>query len=363
MISVELVPFEVLGAFSAEPSLCTVRSLGKGNINDTFLVSSLSESFVLQRINGEVFPEPYRVVENFRRISSYLSAQQRDKDNHLRVAFPVLTLDNKYFVRDAQGDLWRGQSFLSHTSIRVLTNSQQAYQVGRTLALFHKRLSGLDGGELLDPLPGFHYLPSYLEDYDREVERRASAGSEDGVTTYCARVIERFRKQGSILEDAKDAGILQLQPIHGDPKVDNFIFDEEGQAQGLLDLDTVAMGLVHHDLGDCLRSCCNILGEEGDGGQSISFNMDFCQGLLEGYWAGSDNLLSARECDYIFDGLLLICFELGLRFFTDHFQGNRYFKVEKERDNLLRAARQFRLTENIAAKEKQIRGTVKAVQS
>ena len=171
----------------------------------------------------------------------------------------------------------------------------------------------------------------------------------------CIAAIDRYRQKATTLENAKSAGILGLQPIHGDPKVDNFLFGDQGEVLGLLDLDTVAMGLVHYDLGDCLRSCCNKAGESGGRIRPVKFDMVFCQALLDGYFAEPEELLSKEQRNYIFDGVLLICFELGVRFFTDHLRGNPYFKVEQEGDNLLRADRQFRLVEDIAKREREIR--------
>jgi hypothetical protein len=43
----------------------------------------------------------------------------------------------------------------------------------------------------------------------------------------------------------------------------------------------------------------------------------------------------------------LIAFELGLRFYTDHLEGNRYFKVTEPGQNLRRALTQFQLTRSI----------------
>ena len=123
----------------------------------------------------------------------------------------------------------------------------------------------------------------------------------------------------------------------------------------LLDLDTVAMGLVHYDLGDCLRSCCNRVGETGHDVLPITFDMSFCQALLDGYFSGPDKQLSMEQRAYIFDGVLLICYELGVRFFTDHLRGNSYFKVQTDGDNLHRAVNQFRLVDDIAKKELKIR--------
>lgn len=87
----------------------------------------------------------------------------------------------------------------------------------------------------------------------------------------------------------------------------------------------------------------------------ITFDMVFCRELLDGYFSGPDKLLSKKQRAFIFDGVLLICFELGVRFFTDHLRGNPYFKVQRHGDNLLRAVNQFRLADNIAEQEKKIR--------
>ena len=158
-----------------------------------------------------------------------------------------------------------------------------------------------------------------------------------------------------ILEDAKISGILTIQTIHGDPKIDNFLFNDQGLADGMLDLDTVGVGLVHFDLGDCLRSCCNRVGEGGTDSLPVSFDLQFCQALLQGYFSEGHQLLSAGQRAYIYDAVLAITFELGVRFFTDHLRGNSYFKVRQDGDNLARATRQFNLTEDIVAKEKEIR--------
>ena len=73
----------------------------------------------------------------------------------------------------------------------------------------------------------------------------------------------------------------------------------------------------------------------------VNFDLAFCRALLDGYFSGPDKLLSKEQREYIFDGLLLICFELGVRFFTDHLRGNPYFKVQQDGDNLLRAVNNF----------------------
>lgn len=349
----EIFPYSVLAAFCKDPATCTVTPLGFGNINDTYLVQSPSHCFVLQKINSDVFPEPLRVIENFYTISNHLAGKEAIVRQQLQLAVPVLTIDRRRSYKDGSGAFWRGQSYLPHKSCRVLASSEQARRVGVGLAIFHRLIGDLDGRELFDPLPGFHNLPGYLESFDRAMQNIKTVAS--GEFRFCVATIDRYRSQAATLVKAREAGILTLQPIHGDPKADNFIFGDRGEVQGLLDLDTVAMGLVHYDLGDCLRSCCNRVGETGKDDMPITFDLSFCHALLDGYFSGPDKLLSKEQRGYIFDGVLLICFELGVRFFTDHLCGNPYFKVQKDGDNLQRAVNQFRLADSIAEREKDIR--------
>jgi hypothetical protein len=146
---------------------------------------------------------------------------------------------------------------------------------------------------------------------------------------------------------------VHLQLIHGDPKLENFIGDADGSACGLLDLDTVRLGLVHHDLGDCLRSACNSVGEEGD--SEPVFDEAACREILSGYFSIADMAWSISQRELIYDGVLLICFELGMRFFTDYLSGNTYFKVSDHQQNLRRAVRQLQLVTLLLRDEKRLR--------
>ncbi len=57
------------------------------------------------------------------------------------------------------------------------------------------------------------------------------------------------------------------------------------------------------------------------------------------------------DYQYLYDGIRLIAFELGLRFFTDYLAGNVYFKTNYPEHNLIRALVQFKLTESIETQE------------
>jgi Ser/Thr protein kinase RdoA (MazF antagonist) len=131
-----------------------------------------------------------------------------------------------------------------------------------------------------------------------------------------------------------------------------------GEAVALIDLDTVKPGLVHYDIGDCLRSCCNPLGEETDAIDAVHFDLNLAEAVLEGYLGVAGRFLTEAELRYIPDAAQLISFELGLRFFSDYLQGNTYFKANHPDHNLQRALVQFQLTASIESQMPALRHLV-----
>jgi len=343
---------EVRKQFCPSHPQCKIGHIGCGNINDTYLVEVPGNPFVLQRISAAVFPDPAGVITNFRNISSHIEQKKEQMGGEHTYAQPVYTRHGKLFYQDHSGSFWRAQTYIPHRVVPSLTSTKQAHELGQVLASFHLLTSDMKRSTLHDPLPGFHILPSYLQQYDNVGTERL-ANREN--VFFCAQHVEKLRGRVGFLEDAKENGILTLQPIHGDPKIDNFIFDEAGIGVGLIDLDTVGFGLVHHDVGDCLRSCCNSGGEKVSDRRDIRFDLEICQAIMRGYFGRGGEALSARERAYLYDATLLITFELGLRFFTDHLNGNCYFKVNEEDDNLHKAVNQFRLVEEIEKNERKIR--------
>ncbi len=341
---------EVAATFCRDGRICPIERLGEGNINDTYLVRSADATLVLQNINAEVFPEPRRVIDNFVRITGHLKKKQKETGLIFLIAEPVRTLTGELYHRDSRGGFWRGQTYLAGSHAGNSSQENWFVRVGRTLGRFHLLAADLDVAQLAEPLPGFHHLPGYMDEFDLIVAKKPREMDADG--RYCLESIARVRPMTNILDDARAAGILAVQPFHGDPKIDNFIFSASGD--GMLDFDTVGGGLIHYDLGDCLRSCCNRAGEKGRDASAVSFDLTCCRALLEGYFSGGV-FLAEKQRNLIFEAVYLITFELGVRFFTDHLRGNSYFRVAKDGDNLARAVRQFRLAENIAAKEQEIR--------
>lgn len=353
---------EAARQFSSASSRLDLQPLGRGLINDTYLVAEGAARWVLQRINRRVFPDPVAVMANLRKVSDHaLRLRKGCPESPWRLPEVIPTWAGEDTHRDERGDYWRAISYIDHArSLESFASAEQAGQVGRALGWFHGLVSELPADSLHDTLPGFHVTPLYLAGFDRVVDGLTDWPATPGLGKALAFVAAR-RGAADVLESAKAQGKLQPRVMHGDPKLDNVLFDtRSGQAVSLIDLDTVKPGLLHYDLGDCFRSCCNSAGE-GAGQGSAAFDRRVFRAILEGYLLEAAHILTRDDRDYLFEAIRLLPFELGLRFLTDHLAGDVYFKVEKPGQNLTRALGQFRLTLDIEQQERAIRHILQQV--
>ncbi len=342
-----------------------VQPWGNGNVNDTFLVTldTPQASFILQRINTNVFRQPELVMQNLRLCTEHISQRRQESallksDRRWEMPKVQLTHDGQEGYVDAEGNFWRGLSFIEGESFDTIKNTNLAQEVGYALGMFHNLLSDLPTEKLADTLPGFHITPLYLQQYDQVLEKVEIEISTE--VAYGLKFISDRRIWVEVLENAKQQGKLPLRAIHGDPKVNNVMVDRStGQAISIIDLDTVKPGLVHYDIGDCLRSGCNPTGEETQNWQNVHFEVDLCQAILRGYFLLAKGFLKENDYEYIYNAIHLITFELGLRFFSDYLAGNVYFKVKYPEHNLARALVQFKLTESIESQEDAIQAIIK----
>jgi hypothetical protein len=350
----------------ASGTVAAVKPYGTGNINDTYLVTvdgGAQRRFILQRINQRVFPYPKLIMVNLRAFSEHIAAKRGDRpaDAEARWELPqvVPTHDGQDYVIDEAGEFWRAITFIEGTrAYPKVRDAQHAREAGYALGRFQQLISDMDVADLHDTLPGFHILPSYLAHYQEVLDTGPERLTESDAHV-CASFIDAHRDHALVLEQARDRGALRVRPIHGDPKIDNIMIDvRTGRAVSIVDLDTVKPGLVQYDIGDCLRSSCNPLGEETHEFDDVAFNLDLAEMILRGYLPQVEAFFADTDYTMIYDALWCLAFEMGLRFFTDYLEGDVYFKVSYPRNNLMRARVQFTLAESIAAQKREIRALV-----
>jgi Ser/Thr protein kinase RdoA (MazF antagonist) len=333
---------ELASRFALPGQVVAVEPLGGGLINATYRVTTDRSRGVLQRINRRVFPRPERILANLRRLQHYWNGLPAAD---LRLPRLIPTREGKDWIEDDAGEYWRMLEYLDGVTLTKIKTHQVAEALGASLGHFHRLLAGMDCSGWDDPLPGFHVTPSYLAALERA--RLGWCGQKSKTLESLFDWITKLSGWACGLDQARRSGRLPLRIVHGDPKLDNLLFDAKtSKPLAWVDLDTVGPGLIHYDIGDCLRSVCHEAG---------GVELDLIEKVLAGWLAELNGLLSPEELRWVPHAIALLPFELGVRFLTDYLEGNRYFKVSDPEQNLNRALEQFALARQVLGQQRLLR--------
>ena len=333
--------------------------LGKGHINDTFKIDMHKQdsekiSYVLQRINHNVFKRPDKVMKNIKRVTEHLK-------NKLNSAFPkslelVNTLDNESYHQDPNGNYWRVYNFIENSrTFDNIESTKQAYEGAKAYGALQEELADLPGPALHETIPDFHNTPKRFKDFENAVieglpDRIAHADAE-------IKQAKRLKSYAPIITDLLSNGSIPSRVTHNDTKLNNVLLNEESLTGiCVIDLDTLMTGSALYDFGDYIRSSCRLGSEDERDPKRISFSKEMYQASLRGYLESAGNTLTPIEKEHLAISSIVISYEVGLRFLTDYLMGDTYFKTNRETHNLERARVHFKLVKEIKKRLPELNG-------
>ncbi len=348
------------GRFVPESDLDQLEVFHGGHINHSYLLScrgSTAQRYLLQRINGTVFPRPAEIMENIHRVSQHVVARLRADgvpDLGRRFLNLVPTVDGAPFCRGPEGNIWRLYDFIEGaTMVESAQNPQQAHAAGLAFGEFQSLLADLPGPPLHETIVDFHHTPRRLQDLaaavDADPRQRVAAARAEidfalGLHATAGRVQELL-----------DCGALPTRTVHNDAKMSNVLLDRvSGEGLCVIDLDTVMPGSPLFDFGDMVRTMVVDTAEDETCLQRIQVRPDMFHGLVHGYLARAHTLLNRRERELLVFSGILITLETGVRFLTDFLLGDTYFHIDRPQHNLDRCRSQFQLVRSLQDCEGQL---------
>lgn len=348
--------FQVARQFQGPQLPLSVRPMGCGHINDTFLVEYADgPDHVLQRLNTYVFPKPDWVQENIRRVTEHLQTKVHGMPQaELRSLRVVPTKSGESLYRDDTGGCWRMYPRLQPVqSFQQLQTPEQAYFVGRSFGEFQAQLADLPAPRLHETIADFHHTP-------RRLARLVQVAEGDPLSRRATALVEldfAMARQSRVehLVQRQLRGDIPERITHNDTKLNNLLFDEHGHTPlCVVDLDTVMPGLVHYDFGDMVRTGCATAAEDEAVLERVGFNRELFRSLTHGYLEAGRGFLNAAEVEELAFSGILMTLEVGIRFLTDYLEGDVYFKVSHPEHNLQRARSQFALVKQLEAAENEL---------
>ncbi len=357
----------IAGLFHLYGDFREAAPYGTGHINDTYAAvfdqSGSAVRYILQRINHHVFKNPPAVMENISRVTAHVR-RKLEETGASEVSRRVLTLvptpDGRTWAQDAAGNHWRCYLFIEKArTYDQIESARQAFEAAKAFGAFQKLLAGLPAPRLLDTIPDFHHTRKRFDALRAALQadvRNRAAGVKREIQ-FC---LER-EEMVDVLLTLQARGVLPERVTHNDTKLNNVMIDDAtGEGICVIDLDTVMPGLALYDFGDLCRSGTRPTVEDERDLSKVEMRQDLFEALVRGYLASAGDLLNSTEKDHLGFSAKLITFEIGIRFLTDHLQGDLYFKTRREGHNADRTRVQFKMVESFERNEKAMRGMVQA---
>ena len=352
--------------FDMRADFISAEPYGSGHINDTYAATysqaGTEVRYIHQRINHLIFKEPLLLMENIERVTSHirnkLIAAGADDINR-RTLTLVPTLDGKTCYIDPDGNYWRTYLFVENAqTYDEITGTNQAYQAAKAFGEFQKQLTDLPGERLHDTIPGFHHTRQRFDNLTKAIE----ADTHNRVASVKDDIEFAMQREAmvDVLLDLQAKGEIPEIITHSDTKLNNVMLDDK-TSEGIcvIDLDTVMPGLSLYDFGDMARTAMRPTPEDETDLTKVVAQLDMFKALAEGYLSSAGDVLTQAEKDHLSFSAQLITFEIGLRFLTDHLEGDTYFKTHRDNHNLDRARVQFKMVESLESLDEEMNKIIK----
>lgn len=355
--------YKVCEEFFDPSHIVDIKELTTGNINETYVVEFPKCRYILQLLNAHVYYSPIGVMNNTRLIVDHIRKKciYQGNNPHRSVLNFIKTKYNQDLAI-VDNEYWRCSEYIENSySLDKVNNVMDFHQIGKAIGNFQDLLSDFPAKLLDDSIRHFHDTPYRYNYFLESIELDKCDRVKDAIDEI-AFIKMRSGKFGIIMDKLK-SGEIPSRVTHNDTKASNVMLDTNtNEYLCLIDLDTVMKGSLLFDYGDALRYGASITTEDDEDLEKVDIDLKMVHFFTKGFFEelSIDNI-TTEEINHLYDGLWIITIELAMRFLNDYLDGDHYFRISKEKHNLIRAKNQLQLLRKIEEKEIAIKEIIKKV--
>lgn len=345
---------EIASKFDIPQDVESVKALGPGFINDTFIVCTEGKGrFILQRKNHYIFPDVPQMMNNIVVVTEHLKSKiAAAGGDPMREALTVVkrnpsTISDAdapfadLYYKDEAGNFWAMCVFIEGSiTYEKADTPALAYKGGEGIGKFQSMLSDLET-PLHETIKGFHNIRWRFQQWDEAVAAD-KAGRVSALAEEIGWIESRRQKMLDFWTLVED-GTIPTRITHNDTKISNILFDEAGEVLCVIDLDTCMSSTSLNDFGDAIRSYTNTGAEDDKDLDKVSMSLEMFKAYAEGYLSQRKDTLAPSEIEYLAFSGLYITYEQVLRFLMDYIDGDLYYKTNGPDHNLIRTRAQYKL--------------------
>jgi Ser/Thr protein kinase RdoA (MazF antagonist) len=339
----------ILKAFGFDETQVSVNSFGSGLINNTWMVASGSNNYILQRINQNVFKDPQAIADNIDNIGNYLAAVHP----LYKFTMPVTTVNGPSLLYIEGEGYFRMFLFVEGSHSKdVVETPEQAFEAAAQFGRFSNFLSGFDVTKLKSTIPNFHNLSLRYSQFLQALDN----GNPERIKESTS-LINILQNHGDIVttyESITRSRDFKLRVTHHDTKISNVLFDGDDKGLCVIDLDTVMPGYFISDVGDMMRTYLSPVSEEEKDYNKIEIREDFYKAVVQGYYTEMKDELTEAEKKHFFYAAAFLLYMQALRFLTDHLNNDVYYGAKYCGNNFVRANNQIVLLQRLIEKKEKL---------
>jgi Ser/Thr protein kinase RdoA (MazF antagonist) len=347
----------ILSHFKIEGTVKDIKPLGNGLINDTYKVNTNQAAmpdYVMQRINNAIFTDVDMLQHNIEAVTRHIREKlvaKNESDIDRKVLRFIETDEGKTYFKDADETYWRVSVFIPDAVTYESTTPQHSYECGLAFGNFENMLVDIPE-KLGETIPDFHNMELRMRQLREAVKADAKGRVKEvkdivdeleaNADEMCK--AERFYREGK----------LPKRICHCDTKVNNMMFDKQGNILLVIDLDTVMPSFVFSDYGDFLRTGANFVAEDSPEFDKVGFNMDIFRPFTKGYLESAGSFLLPIEIENLPYAAALFPFMQCVRFLADYINGDTYYKIKYPEHNFVRTKNQLLLYRSAVAHKQEM---------
>ena len=349
----------IVAQFAVNGNVLEIKPLGNGLINDTLLVvTDGPDNYVLQRVNNAIFRDVDLLQHNIDCATAHIRrklAGDPDIDRKVLTFIPCKATGKTYWT-DGE-TYWRISVFIKDAYTFETVNPEYSYYAGKAFGQFEAMLADIPD-TLGETIPDFHNMELRARQLAEAVAADPVGRMAEPEVQAILADLKPFEEEMCKAERLYREGVLPKRICHCDTKVNNMLFDADGNILCVIDLDTLMPSFVFSDFGDFLRTAANTVAEDDPAWETVDFKMDIFKAFARGYVESARVFLTPVELENLPYAACLFPYMQAVRFFADYINGDTYYKIKYPEHNLVRTRNQVALFHAAYAKVPQMKAFI-----
>lgn len=289
----------------------------KPGINHVFLIRTDENlQYILQKIDHTVYHDIPLLAENKALVCRHIRnklIKNKVSDISRRYMTYYHTPNGNYYYKDYEGRYWMLSLYIRDAvQYESVQSAAMAYECGRGFGRFYDLLSDFDPLLLNSVMPYTNDTLQSAHQLDKALE-----GCTPALVETCNKEIIQLRgreKDMLRLHQLKAEEELPLRVTLNHIAVRYMLFDHNGHALCITNLNTLRPDIMPYDFGEAVRNCCNHNGE---------LDISWFESFLMGFREDAGKHLSGKEKKVLAYSCKVMAYLAALRTLIHYLGGNQ----------------------------------------